>query len=79
MELDGIPVILKNSFRNTLGIFTIILFRITSGYWLWLLRNEPIVNSFFDCIEQLEEIVLERLEALMKQPEFISRLTCFHW
>ena len=46
---------------------------------LWPVTNEPIVNRYFDTIEQLEEVILERLKVLMKHPEFIKRLTCFHW
>lgn len=46
---------------------------------LWPLTNEPIVNKSFENIEELENILIARLQAIMKQPEFISGLTCFHW
>jgi transposase len=46
---------------------------------LWPLTNEPVVNRAFDTIEELEEVLLARLKVLMKQPEFIHGLTCFHW
>ncbi len=46
---------------------------------LWPLTNEPIVNKSFETIEELENVLIPRLKALMKQPDFISGLTCFHW
>ncbi len=46
---------------------------------LWPLTNEPIVNKSFETIEELEEVLLERLNVLIQQPKFISGLTCFHW
>ena len=49
------------------------------AYWLWPLTNEPLVNKSFETIEELEEVILDRLNILMKEPEFISGLTCFHW
>ena len=46
---------------------------------LWPLTNEPIVNRSFETIEELESVLISRLKVLMKQPEFIRGLTCFHW
>ncbi len=46
---------------------------------LWPLTNEPIVNRSFETLEELEGELIPRLEVLMKQPEFIRGLTCFHW
>ena len=46
---------------------------------LWPLTNEPIVNKFFETIEELEEILSVRLKILLEQEKFISGLTCFHW
>ncbi|ACB53684.1 hypothetical protein cce_4711 [Crocosphaera subtropica ATCC 51142] len=43
------------------------------------MTNEPIVNRSFETIEELEEVLIPRLKVLMKQPEFIRGLTCFHW
>jgi len=46
---------------------------------LWPVTNEPIVNRSFESLEELESVLIPRLEVLMKQPEFIRGLTCFHW
>jgi transposase len=42
--------------------------------------GQPLLDEIqFETIEELEEVVLERLKVLIKQPEFIHGLTCFHW
>jgi transposase len=46
---------------------------------LWPLTNEPIVNKTFESIQELEEVLSDRLKVLSEQPQFISGLTCFHW
>ena len=35
--------------------------------------------NMHDTIQELETVLMARLKALMKQPEFISGLTYFHW
>ncbi|CAA9409759.1 hypothetical protein AVDCRST_MAG94-6359 [uncultured Leptolyngbya sp.] len=46
---------------------------------LWPLTNEAIANQAFDSLDALEEVTAQRCRALMKQPELIRRLTCYHW
>ena len=46
---------------------------------LWPLTNEPIANRTFDNLEELEEVLFHRCLALLKQPDLIAGLTCFHW
>lgn len=46
---------------------------------LWTLTNEPVANRSFETLDQLEEVLIQRCQMLLKQPEFICGLTCFHW
>ena len=46
---------------------------------LWTLTNESVANRSFETLEQLEEVLVHRCQMLLKQPEFIRGLTCFHW
>lgn len=46
---------------------------------LWPLTNEAIDNQAFDNLDALEEVTAQRCRALMKQPELIQGLTCYHW
>lgn len=46
---------------------------------LWTLTNEPVVNRSFETLDELEEVLVQRCQMLLKQPEFIRGLTCFHW
>jgi transposase len=46
---------------------------------LWPLTNEPIANSTFDTLDQLEEVLFYRCRTLLQQRDLIHGLTCFHW
>lgn len=46
---------------------------------LWPLTNEAIANKFFESLDDLEETVFHRCQALLKQPDLIQGMTCFHW
>lgn len=46
---------------------------------LWPLTNEPIINEFFETLDDLEQSLFERCRALLKQHDLIRGLTCFHW
>lgn len=46
---------------------------------LWTLTNEPVANRSFETLDELEEVLVQRCQMLLKQPEFIRSLTCFHW
>ena len=46
---------------------------------LWAPLDEPIVNRYFDSIEELEEVLAERCIQLTRQPEYMKSLTHFHW
>jgi transposase len=46
---------------------------------LWPLANEALANRAFQDIDELEERLLDRCNALTKQNQRIHRLTCYHW
>ena len=46
---------------------------------LWPLTNEAIANTHFETIEEIENAVEQRCQALLEMPEFIRGLTQFHW
>lgn len=46
---------------------------------LWPLTNEPIINEFFETLDDLEQALFKRCRALLKQHDLIRGLTCFHW
>jgi len=46
---------------------------------LWPLTDEVIANQACDSLDALEEVTAQRCRALMKQPELIQALTCYHW
>lgn len=46
---------------------------------LWLLTNEPIANRSFSSLDELEEVLFERCEKLLKLKKLIRGLTHFHW
>ena len=46
---------------------------------LWPLTNEAIANTHFETIEEIENAVYQRCQALLEMPEFIRGLTQFHW
>lgn len=46
---------------------------------LWPLTNEPMANRSFETLDELEQVLFERCRELLKQPELIRRITCYHW
>ncbi len=46
---------------------------------LWPLTNEPVANRTFQTLDELEEVVARRCQALLKQHELIRGLTNFYW
>ena len=46
---------------------------------LWPLTNEAIANKLFQNLDQLEEVLFQRCQVLLRQQDLIRRLTCFDW
>lgn len=46
---------------------------------LWPLSNEGVANSYFETIEELEQVLTERCISLADQPEIIRSYTNYHW
>jgi len=46
---------------------------------LWPLVNEPIANRSFKNLDELEEVLFQRCQILLKQQSLIKAITCFHW
>ena len=46
---------------------------------LWTLVDEPIANRSFENLDELEEVLCQRCQSLLKQQDLIQGLTSFHW
>lgn len=46
---------------------------------LWTLVDEPLVNQYFETIEELEEVLVLRCNLLRKMKVEIENLTHYHW
>ena len=46
---------------------------------LWPLTNEPIVNEYFETLEELDEVLAERCRILANDPNQIKAHTLFEW
>ncbi len=46
---------------------------------LWTFVDEPVVNTLFESIEDLEKVVSQRCVALTEQRDMIRESTLFHW
>lgn len=46
---------------------------------LWTLVDEPIANRSFKNLDELEEVLYQRCQSLLKQRDLIKGLTSFHW
>jgi len=46
---------------------------------LWRLTDKPLVNRTFDDLDQLQNLLDQRCEYLLTQPDLISQETLFHW
>lgn len=45
---------------------------------LWPLVNEPIANRSFKNLDELEQVLFQRCQILLKQPSIIQAIACFH-
>ena len=46
---------------------------------LWSLVDEPLVNQYFDTIDEIEEVLVKRCCVLSEMKEEIHHLTNYHW
>lgn len=46
---------------------------------LWTLVDEPLVNQYFETIEELEEVLVLRCNKLGEMKQEIKNLTDYHW
>jgi transposase len=46
---------------------------------LWSLVDEPVVNRYFENIEELESVLIKRCNILSDMKEEIKKLTNYHW
>ena len=46
---------------------------------LWTFVDEPLVNRYFETLDDLDKAVAERCVALTAQTDMISASTLFHW
>lgn len=46
---------------------------------LWPLTDEPIANRAFENLDELEEVVCQRCQVLLKRPEWVRGYTQYHW
>jgi hypothetical protein len=64
----------------TLGIYALSFSRIaTVSERLWPLINEPITHRSFQNLDELEEVLFQPCQVLLKQSSVIKGITCFHW
>ena len=46
---------------------------------LWTLVDEPLVNQYFETIEEIEEILVNRCNTITTMQQEIKNLTNYHW
>jgi transposase len=46
---------------------------------LWPLINEPLAHRSFQSLDELEQVLFQRCQVLLKQPSLIKAIACFHW
>ena len=46
---------------------------------LWTLVDEPLVNEYFETIDEMEEVLIKRCNVLSKMKEEIRNITNYHW
>ena len=46
---------------------------------LWSLVDEPLVNEYFETIDEIEEVLVKRCNVLREMPEEVKNLTNYHW
>ncbi|MBD0386938.1 MAG: hypothetical protein ICV54_10540 [Nostoc sp. C3-bin3] len=46
---------------------------------LWTLVDEPLVNEYFETIDEMEQVLVKRCNILSEMKEEIRNLTNYHW
>ena len=46
---------------------------------LWQLIDEPLVNQYFETIDEIEDILLERCCVVSQMKDEVCNLTNYHW
>ena len=46
---------------------------------LWTLVDEPLVNEYFETIDEIEETLVKRCNVLREMKDEIRNLTDYHW
>lgn len=46
---------------------------------LWTLVDEPLVNEYFETIDEIEELLISRCNVLSEMKSEIKNLTNYHW
>ena len=46
---------------------------------LWTLVDEPLVNEYFETIDEMEEVLIKRCNVLSEMKEEIRNITNYHW
>jgi transposase len=46
---------------------------------LWSLVDEPLVNEYFETIDDIEAVLVNRCNVLCEMTKEIKKLTCYHW
>jgi hypothetical protein len=46
---------------------------------LWTLVDEPLINEYFETIDEIEEVLVKRCNVLREMQEKIRNLTQYHW
>jgi transposase len=46
---------------------------------LWCLVDEPLVNQYFETIDEIEAVLVERCNVLMNMTDEVRKLTYYHW
>ncbi|MDY7024451.1 MAG: hypothetical protein AAFO04_29085 [Cyanobacteria bacterium J06592_8] len=46
---------------------------------LWKLVDEPLVNEYFESLDEIEDVLVRRCNTLREMKEEIKNLTFYHW
>ena len=46
---------------------------------LWQLVDEPLINQYFETINEIEEILVERCCVVSEMKDEVRKLTNYHW
>jgi hypothetical protein len=47
--------------------------------WLCVLVDDPVAKRYFEDLEELEDVLVQRCLQLNEKPELIRSHTLFHW